>query len=154
MPSGEVVLSISTGSRRCRSEYRRKAALATATTTRRGAPWRRRSKTLEPSWACETDVDDLREQLQGGTAPPGPAAGPLQRQPSRWWPPQRLWPQLRESIAWPRQQDKAPNNNAPQPDNPAYILLDTQLQPTNSEIRSLEGKLRLNCATKSATTRA
>ena len=52
----------------------------------------------------------------------------------------RLIAQLEESIRVAGSSGANATASAPQPDNPAYILLDTQLDATNSEIRSLHGK--------------
>ncbi|MCB1698678.1 MAG: hypothetical protein KDI34_20850 [Halioglobus sp.] len=140
MPSGEVVLSDVDRLKALQSEYRRKAALY-----RDNHPdvvrLAREIKALETELGVQADVDDLREQLQEAQRHLAELQGRYKDSHHEVVATQRLVAQLQESIRVAgASKTKAPNN-APQPDNPAYILLDTQLNATNSEIRSLEGKL-------------
>lgn len=135
MPSGEVVLSDTDRLKALQSEYRRKAAIY-----KDNHPdvirLQREITALQAQLGVETDVDDLRRQLQEQNQRLADLQGRYKNNHPEIQNTQQLIAQLEEGI---RNVGSA-TNNEPEADNPAYILLDTQLNATRSEMRSLEDR--------------
>lgn len=138
LPSGEVVLSDDNRLKALQSDYRRKAAIYSD-----GHPdvvrLSREVQALQAELGVETDIDDLRKQLQEQQRH-------LTQLQSTYKEDHQEIKSTRKLIVLLEQGIRAANNSnvaigAPEPDNPAYILLQAQLDTAQSEIRSLLDKL-------------
>lgn len=138
LPSGEVVLSDDNRLKALQSDYRRKAAIYSD-----GHPdvvrLSREVQALQAELGVETDIDDLRKQLQEQQRH-------LAQLQSMYKEDHQEIKSTRKLIVLLEQGIRAANNSnvtigAPEPDNPAYILLQAQLDTAQSEIRSLLDKL-------------
>jgi succinoglycan biosynthesis transport protein ExoP len=137
LPSGEVVLSDVDRLKALQSEYRRKAAIY-----RDNHPdvvrLDREINALQAELGIKTDVEDLRRQLQEQNRHLAQLQGRYKDSHHEIQNTRQLIAELEEEIRSAGTSSVAVN--APQADNPAYILLNTQLSATASEMRALAGK--------------
>jgi uncharacterized protein involved in exopolysaccharide biosynthesis len=137
MPTGEVVLSNADRLKALQSEYRRKSAIYN-TDHPDVLRLAREIQSLQSELGVETDVDELRVQLQ--------------EQNRRLAELQTKYKDSHQDIQTTRKLIKLLEKNiqdagnttsksyTPEPDNPAYILLQTQLDTVSSELRSVSEK--------------
>ncbi|MCB1679484.1 MAG: hypothetical protein KDI16_12450 [Halioglobus sp.] len=148
LPSGDVVLSDLDRLKSLQAEYRRKSAIY-----RNNHPdvtrLDREIKALEAELGAGADVGYLRLQLQEQTALLKELRGKYNDNYHEVLNTKRIIEQLRNSIA-DADSKAARDQTASAADNPTYIFLKTQLDTTESELRSLlERKRQLD--EKSAT---
>lgn len=139
LSSGEVVLSDVDRLKALQSEFRRKSALY-----RDNHPdvirLQREIKALQSELGIQTDVEDLRVQLQEQNAQLADLQSRYKDSHHEIKNTRSLIAELKNSIAAAGRNTADVTSNAPQADNPAYILLNTQLSSTESEMRSLGSK--------------
>lgn len=133
LPSGEVVLSSVDRLKALQSEYRRKSAIYNDNhpdVTR----LQREIAALEAELGIQTDAEDLRRQLREERET---LAELRSRYSENYYEVQNTLQVIEDLERDLAGSTGANDANTPQPDNPAYILLDTQLSATESEVRAL-----------------
>ncbi|MDG2047833.1 MAG: Wzz/FepE/Etk N-terminal domain-containing protein [Halioglobus sp.] len=134
LPTGELVLSDSDRLKAAQSDYRRKSAIYNDNHPDVVRLYRE-IQVLQAELGVETDVDDLRQQLQGQKRHLGELQSKYLDSHQDIKNTQQLIGQLEASI---RSAGSAGSvNYTPEADNPAYVLLSTQLSATKSEVESI-----------------
>lgn len=138
LPSGEVVLSDDNRLKALQSDYRRKAAIYSD-----GHPdvvrLSREVQALQKELGVETDIDELRKQLQQQQRQLAQLQSTYKENHQEIKNAKQLIDLLEKNIR--AAASSKLSTGAPEPDNPAYILLQAQLDASESEIRSLYEKL-------------
>ena len=137
LPTGEMVLSDTDRLKALQSDYRRKAAIYSdyhPDVVRLD----REIQALQAELGVEVDVDDLRRQLQEQQRHLAELQSKYKDGHQEIQNTQLLIALLEDSIHGAGNTGVAAN--VPQPDNPAYILLDTQLDATELELHKLADK--------------
>jgi succinoglycan biosynthesis transport protein ExoP len=138
LPSGEVVLSDVDRLKALQSEYRRKAAVY-----RSNHPdvvrLNREINALQQQLGVETDVNELRRQLQEQNLRLADLRSRYKDSYHEVQTTQAVIADLEKAIRVAGSKP-ATTANAPEADNPAYILLQTQLDASRSEMTALANK--------------
>lgn len=133
LPTGELVLSDGDRLKAAQSDYRRKSAIYNDNHPDVVRLYRE-IQVLQAELGVDTDVDDLRRQLQGQERHLGELQGKYLDGHQDIRNTEQIISQLKASIR------AAGNAGAvtysPEADNPAYVLLSIQLSATKSEIQS------------------
>jgi polysaccharide biosynthesis transport protein len=138
LPSGETVLSSADRLKALQSEHRGKAAIYQGTHPD-VIRLEREISALQAELGIGADVQDLRRQLLEQQRRLSELQTKYSDSHQDVQSTRNVIAQLEDSI---RSAGSANNRSyAPQPDNPAYILLDTQLRTTESEMRALSDTL-------------
>lgn len=137
LPTGEVVLSDEDRLKALQSDYRRKSAIYSASHPD-VLRLSNEIQALQAELGLETDIDDLRRQLQEQQQHLSQLQGKYTDEHQEIQNTKKIVALLETTI---RTASSTPvSSNEPEPDNPAYILLETQLDTTISEIGSLSEK--------------
>lgn len=137
LATGEMVLSPADRLKALQSDYRDKAAIY-KTTHPDVVRLEREIAALQAQLGVGTDVEDLRRQLEEEKSRLSELRTKYKDSHQDVQSSRNLIAQLEDSIRNARSGTTA--TRAPRPDNPAYILLDTQLKTVQSEKRSLAAK--------------
>ena len=147
LPSGEMVLSDSDRLKSLQSEYRKKSALYhdSHPDVRR---LKREIDDLKAATGISSDRADVLRSLDGARDELAQLKSKYADDNARVTAQQRVISQLEEEVA-----NSSGSGRAAAPDNPAYVLLNTQIQSASSEIASLkkkQGKLTAKIASHEA----
>ncbi len=134
LPTGELVLSDDDRLKAAQSEYRRKSAIYNESHPD-VVRLAREIQVLQAELGVETDIEDLRGQLQGQQRHLGELQSKYLDDHQDIRNTQQLISQLKTSIR--AAGNAGAVNYTPEADNPAYILLSTQLSATKLEVQSL-----------------
>ncbi len=136
LPDGRAVLSDSDRLKSLQSEYRRKAAIYNSDHPDL-VRLNREINTLLETQGTNNDAKDIGKQLQL-------ARDQLTQAQGRYTSEHPEIKKLTEVVETLERELKGANRNTPEliPDNPSYVLLDTQLKSVESEIASLVTKSR------------
>ena len=134
LPTGELVLSDDDRLKAAQSDYRRKSAIYNESHPDVVRLYRE-IQVLQAELGVETDMEDLRQQLQGQKRHLSELQGKYLDGHQDIKNTQQLISQLEASIR--AAGNASAVNYAPEADNPAYVLLSTQLAASESEVQSL-----------------
>ena len=144
LPTGEIVLSDDDRLKAAQSDYRRKSAIYNDSHPDVVRLYRE-IQALQAVLGVETDIEDLRQQLQGQRRHLGELQGKYLDGHQDIRNTQQVISQLEASI---RSAGNATAvNYTPEADNPAYVLLSTQLDTIASEAESVS-KLKIELQEK------
>ena len=134
LPTGELVLSDDDRLKAAQSDYRRKSAIYNENHPDVVRLYRE-IQVLQAELGVETDVEELRQQLQGQERHLGELQGKYLDGHQDIRNTEQIISQLKASIR--AAGNAGAVNYSPEADNPAYVLLSTQLSATKAEIVSL-----------------
>ncbi len=134
LPSGEMVLSDSDRLKSLQSEYRKKSALYhdSHPDVRR---LKREIEDLQAATGISSDRADVLRQLDGARDELAQLKSRYANDNAKVMAQQRVISQLEQVAA-----NSSSGGRVAAPDNPAYVLLNTQIQSATSEIASLRNK--------------
>ncbi len=134
LPSGEMVLSDSDRLKALQSDYRRKSALYhdSHPDVRR---LKREIEELEATTGLSSDREEILHQLDGARDELTQLKSKYADDNAKVTTQERVIAQLERDAA-----NSSGSGKVAAPDNPAYVLLNTQIQSASSEIRSLQLK--------------
>jgi polysaccharide biosynthesis transport protein len=144
LPTGEVVLSDDDRLKAAQSDYRRKSAIYNDSHPDVVRLYRE-IQALQAELGVETDIEDLRQQLQGQKRHLSELQGKYLDGHQDIRNTQQVISQLEASIR--AAGNATAVNYTPEADNPAYVLLSTQLDATASEAESVS-KLKIELQEK------
>lgn len=144
LPTGEVVLSDDDRLKAAQSDYRRKSAIYNNSHPDVVRLYRE-IQALQAELGVDTDIEDLRQQLQGQKRHLSELQGKYLDGHQDIRNTQQVISQLEASIRTAG--NAAAVNHTPEADNPAYVLLSTQLDATASEAQSVS-KLKIELQEK------
>ena len=139
LPTGEIVLSDDDRLKAAQSDYRRKSAIYNDSHPDVVRLYRE-IQALQAELGVETDIEDLRQQLQGQKRHLSELQGKYLDGHQDIRNTQQVISQLEASIR--AAGNATAVNYTPEADNPAYVLLSTQLDATASEVQSVS-KLKI-----------
>ena len=139
LPTGEIVLSDDDRLKAAQSDYRRKSAIYSDNHPD-VVRLSREIQALQAELGVETDIEDLRQQLQGQKRHLSELQGKYLDGHQDIRNTQQVISQLEASIR--AAGNATAVNYTPEADNPAYVLLSTQLDATASEVQSVS-KLKI-----------
>ena len=139
LPTGEIVLSDDDRLKAAQSDYRRKSAIYNDSHPDVVRLYRE-IQALQAELGVETDIEDLRQQLQGQKRHLSELQGKYLDGHQDIRNTQQVISQLEASIR--AAGNATAVNYTPEADNPAYVLLSTQLDATASEAQSVS-KLKI-----------
>lgn len=138
LPSGEVVLSDMERLKALQSEYRTKAAIYKDTHPD-VSRLKRELQSLQSELGVDANAEELKRQLQQENNKLAELKEKYKDSHFEVKNSQRVIAQLKSDISQ-AQRNTSSDVSTPAPDNPAYVLLDTQLKASIAEMRSLNGK--------------
>ena len=144
LPTGEIVLSDDDRLKAAQSDYRRKSAIYNDSHPDVVRLYRE-IQALQAELGVETDIEDLRQQLQGQKRHLSDLQGKYLDGHQDIRNTQQVISQLEASIR--AAGNATAVNYTPEADNPAYVLLSTQLDATASEAQSIS-KLKIELQEK------
>ena len=144
LPTGEIVLSDDDRLKAAQSDYRRKSAIYNDSHPDVVRLYRE-IQALQAELGVETDIEDLRQQLQGQKRHLSELQGKYLDGHQDIRNTQQVISQLEASIR--AAGNATAVNYTPEADNPAYVLLSTQLDATASEAQSIS-KLKIELQEK------
>ena len=144
LPTGEIVLSDDDRLKAAQSDYRRKSAIYNDSHPDVVRLYRE-IQALQAELGVETDIEDLRQQLQGQKRHLSELQGKYLDGHQDIRNTQQVISQLEASIR--AAGNATAVNYTPEADNPAYVLLSTQLDATASEAQSVS-KLKIELQEK------